>query len=70
MASFSNIVDPDDTASNDTSGLLLFDCETPICNDECVQIQRWKSAFHKLKGERVKTSPLVQSGASTGLFTK
>ena len=34
--------------------------ETPICNNGCVQIQRWKSPYQKFKGERVIYSPFSQ----------
>ena len=35
--------------------LLLILTETPICNNVCVQIQRWESPFQKLRGEGVKS---------------
>ena len=59
---FANSVDPDETALNEPSHQDLH-ClpfcyylltETPICNNVCVQIQRWKSPFQKLKGDMVK----------------
>ena len=34
--------------------LLLILTEIPICNNECVQIQRWKSPCRKIGDERVK----------------
>ena len=43
--------------------LLIFD-EIPIRNNECVQIQGWKSPCQKLAGERVKQLQLFWRFAS------
>ena len=58
---FVNSADPDETPYNESSHQDLhcfqscywFVTEIPICNNGCVQIQRWKSPFQKLRGERV-----------------
>ena len=55
-----NIADPDERARKEPSHLDLL-ClpfcyrlliETPICNNGCVKIFRWKSPCQKLRGER------------------
>ena len=59
---FANSVDPDEMARNKWSHQDLhgppfcswFLTETPICNNGCVQTQRWKSPLQKLWGEWVK----------------
>ena len=62
MTTCANSVDPDKTACNkplhQTPNCLpfcyTFKCltETPICSNEWVQIQGWKSSFHKHRGEK------------------
>ena len=59
---FTNNVDPDEMANNEPSHLDLicltfcswFTYANLFCNNGCVQMQRWKSLFQKLRVERVK----------------
>ena len=63
---FANSADPDETAHNEPShqDLQCLPCsyrylsQTPICNNGCVQTQRWKSQFQNLRGERIDKTVL------------
>ena len=60
---FANSADPDKRAFSSGSTLfvilLLILIEIPICNNECVQIQRWKRPFQKHGAESIKSKIIV-----------
>ena len=68
MATVANSVDPDETAPDEPSHLdphclpfcYRFFTETPVCNNGCVQIQRRKSPFQKLRAERVNLYGVIR----------
>ena len=54
-----NSVDPDETARYCLPFCYCFLTQTPICNNGCFRIQRWKSSFQKLRDERVSTKHIM-----------